>query len=82
VDDTVDVRVLLEDIVEILLICDVDLIIVRLLAADELYSVQGFWRRVVEVVDNDNLVAGVQQRKDRKGANVASAAVSRSAVND
>jgi hypothetical protein len=43
------------------------------LAADELNAVDDFWRGVVEVVDNDDLVVGLEESKSCEGANVASA---------
>jgi hypothetical protein len=70
-DDIVDVWVLLEDLVERGLICDVALVKGRSLAADELDAVDDFWRRVVEVVDNDDFVVGFEEGKGCEGANVA-----------
>lgn len=73
VDDTVNVRVFGEDLVERLLVGNVDLVVFRLLSADKFYAIQNLGRRVVEVVDDDDLVVGFEERKGRKGANVASA---------
>ena len=60
-DDAVDVWVLLEDFIEGLFARDVDIVVIWLLAADELYPVQGLWRRVVEVIDDNDLVAGLEE---------------------
>jgi hypothetical protein len=70
-NDTVNVGVLLEYTVELFLICDVDLIVLWLFAADQLYSVQSLWRRVVEVVNYDDVVAGFEESQGCERANVA-----------
>jgi hypothetical protein len=72
-DNAVDVRMFLEDLVQCLLVCDIDIVVARLLAADALYPVQGFCRGVVEVVDNDDFIACFEQGKGCEGADVASA---------
>lgn len=72
-DDIVDVRVLLEDFVESGLVCDVALVERRSLAADELDAIDDFWRGVVEVIDNNDLVVGFEKSESSEGANVARA---------
>jgi hypothetical protein len=72
-NDAVDVWVFLEDLVECLLVCDVDIIVARLFAADALYPVQGFCCGIVEVVYNDDLVISFEQGKSSERADVASA---------
>lgn len=59
VDDTVDVRVGLEDLVESTLLGDVNLDELRSLSGDELNAVDDLVGRVVEVVRDDDLVAGL-----------------------
>lgn len=59
VDDTVDVRVGLEDLVESTLLGDVNLDELRSLSRDELNAVDDLVGRVVEVVCDDDLVAGL-----------------------
>jgi hypothetical protein len=71
VDDIVDVWVLLKHLVERGLICNVDLVKGRSLAADELDTVHDFWGGVVEVVDDDDLVVCLEEGKGCEGANVA-----------
>jgi hypothetical protein len=57
VDDAVNVRVCCKDLAQCLLVGDVDLVEDWPFAADQLNAVQGYLRRVVQAVDNDNLVA-------------------------
>ena len=56
-DDAVDIWVLLEDVFESLLARNVDIVVIWLLAADELHSVQSLRGRIVEVVDDNDMVA-------------------------
>lgn len=62
-----------EDLVKGGLIGDVHLVKLGTLAGDELHTVDAFLRSVVQVVNNDDLVASVKQSKAGKGANVANA---------
>lgn len=73
VDDIVDVRVLLEDLVECGFILDVELVELWPFAGDELDAIDDFLGRVVEVVDDDNFVAGIKERERCERANVAGA---------
>jgi len=57
-DHIVNVRVGLEHLVESSLVCDVGLVELGLLAADELNAVEDFLGGVVEIVDDDDLVVG------------------------
>jgi hypothetical protein len=77
VNDTVNVGVGLEDLVEASLIGDIQLNELGLLAADQLDPIQGFHGGVVQVVGNDDLVASLEQSEGGEGANVASATVDR-----
>lgn len=61
VNDAVNVAVLLEDGIEGLLIGDIALGILGLLAADQLNAVDDFLGGVVEVVNDDDLVAGFEE---------------------
>jgi hypothetical protein len=72
VDDIVNVWVLLEHLVERGLILDVKLVELWPLAADELNAVNNLLRGVVEIVDNDNFVAGLKKGKSCERANVTS----------
>lgn len=70
-DDTVNLGVLSEDLVESSLVCDIGLVELRSLAADELNAVEGDPGGVVEVIDDHDLVAILEQRKCGERANVA-----------
>lgn len=73
VNDVVDVWVLLKHLFEGGFILDVGLVEVWPLAADELDTIQDLLRGVVKVIDNDDLVAGIEKSKGCERANVASA---------
>jgi hypothetical protein len=73
VDDIVDVGVLSKHLVQRGLVCDVAFVEGGALAADELDAVDDLGGGVVEVVDDDDLVVGFEERKGREGADVARA---------
>jgi len=75
VDDIVNVRVLGEDLLERLLIGDVDVVEGGSLAADGLDAVDDFLGRVVQVVDNDDLVVGLEQGEGGEASDVSGATV-------
>lgn len=75
-DDAVDIRVCLEDSIEILLFPDVDVIEFGCLARDELDTIDCLFRRVLEVIHNDDFVARFEEGKGGERANVTRAAVS------
>lgn len=70
-DDIVNIWVLLKHLVERGLICDIDLVEGRSLAANELDAVHDFWGGVVEVVDDDDFVVCFEEGKGCERANVA-----------
>ena len=70
-DDAVDGRVLLEDGVERRLVRYVDFIEKGPLAAEELDAVEGHDGRIVEAVDDDDVVAVLEEGERREGADVA-----------
>ena len=70
-DNIVNIRVLLEHLIQLLLIGDVQRVVLGPLAADELDTVHDFWGGVVEVVDDDDLVVGFEEGKGCERANVA-----------
>lgn len=72
-DNVVNVWVFLEDLVESGLILDIQLVELWPLAADQLDAVDDLFRRVVEVVNDDNLVASLEEGESRERANVACA---------
>lgn len=67
----VNVRVLLKDAVKGSLVGDVELDKLGPLAADQLDAVDNLFGRVVQVVSDDDLVAGLEKGEGREGANVA-----------
>ncbi|KAJ6444934.1 LOW QUALITY PROTEIN: putative quinone oxidoreductase [Purpureocillium lavendulum] len=73
VDDAVDGGVLGKDLVEALLVGDVDLVEGGPATAEKLDAVEGDLGRVVEAVDNDDIVAVLEEGEAREGANVAGA---------
>lgn len=73
--DIVDVWVLVEDGIEVLFIRYVAVVVFGPLAADELDAVQDFLGGVVEVVDDDDFVVGLEEGESGEGADVAGAAV-------
>ena len=56
VDDAVNIWMRLEDLVKVVLFPDIDVEEVGALPADELDSIDGFFRGVEEVVRDDNFV--------------------------
>lgn len=72
-NDTVDGRVLGEHIVEGLLVGNVDLVEVGAAATEQLDAVERNLGRVVETIDNDDIVTVLQQGQRRERADVARA---------
>lgn len=73
VDNIVDIRVLLEHLVQLLLIGDIQRVVLGPLAANKLDAVEDLLGRVVEVVDDDDLVVGLEKGESGERANVAGA---------
>lgn len=73
VDDIVNVGVRLEDLVQLLLVGNVRRVVLRPLAADELNAVEHLLGGVVEVVNDDDLVVGLEESKSSERADVAGA---------
>lgn len=71
VDDAVNGGVLGKHLVQGLLVGDVDLVEVGTAASQQLDAVESDLGGVVEAVDNDDIVAGIQQGQSREGADVA-----------
>ena len=72
-NDIVDIRVLLKHLVQGLLIGDVERVVLGSLAADQLDAVQDLLGGVVEVVDDDDLVVGLEKGEGGERADVAGA---------
>jgi hypothetical protein len=77
VDDRVNLGVLVKDIIKGLLVCNIHLIETWSLASDELDAVDNFLVSIVEVVDNDNIVVGLEEGDDGERTNVAAATIER-----
>ena len=72
-DNIVDIRVLLEHFIQLLLIGDVQRVVLGPLAADELNAVEDLLGGVVKVVDDDDLVVGLEKGESGERADVAGA---------
>lgn len=71
-NNTVDVRMGSEDAVKGSFITHIDIMKMRSLSAYQFNAIEGFFGGIVEVVDDDDLVVGLEQGKGSEGANVAS----------
>ena len=71
-NDTVDVRMGIEDAVKGSFITHIDVVKMRSLSAYPFNAIEGFFGRIVEVVDDNDLVVGFEQGKSSEGTNVAS----------
>lgn len=81
-NDIVDIRVLLKHLVQGLLIGDVERVVLGSLAADQLDAVQDLLGGVVEVVDDDDLVVGLEESERGERADVAGATGEKRGVSD
>ena len=71
-DDTVNLGILYEDLLQCSFICDVYMVeLWALSTTQELNTIEGNFRRVVKTVDDDDLVAMPQECKRSEGPNVA-----------
>lgn len=70
-DDTVNLRVFGKDLIEGLLVGDVDLVESGAAAAQKLNAIEDNLGRVVEAVDDDDIVAVVEEGERGEGADVA-----------
>lgn len=80
VDNTVNLRVLLKDAVQRLLVRNISFVEDRPFSANQLNTIERDLRRVVEVVDNDDIVIVLQQSQRCEGSNVAGATTSHESV--
>lgn len=71
VNDRVNLRVLCKDGIQRRHVRHVDLVEDGTATAEQLNAVQSLDRRVVEVIDNDNVVAGDEELEGGEGADVA-----------
>jgi hypothetical protein len=75
VDNAVNVRVRRKDLVKSFFICDIDLVEVWSLSAEKLDTVKGNLGRVVEAVDNYNLIAMFEESKGCERPDIPGASV-------
>lgn len=75
--DTVNVRIVIEDLVDCALIPDINVVEMRSLTAYQFDAVKSFFGRIVEVVEDHDIVVGLKQGKGSEGTNIAGAAGSR-----
>lgn len=76
-DDTVNLWVLGEDLLQARLVGDVAFVEVGSLAAEQLDAIEGDLGGVVEAVNNDNIVAMLEQGQGSEGTDVACATATR-----
>lgn len=79
-DNTINVGMGSKDLVQCLLICDVDLVEVWSLAAEELDAVEGDFGGIVQAVDDHNLVAMLEEGERGEGAYVTGSTESKVSV--
>lgn len=70
--NTVDMRMGSEDAVKGSFITHIDVVKMRSLSAYRFNAIECFFGGIVEIVDNNDLVVGLEQGKGSEGANIAS----------
>lgn len=60
-DDAVNIRMVLKNLIEGAIVGDVEVVKLRSLAANQLNPVDSLFGRIVQIVGNDDLVPGFQQ---------------------
>lgn len=63
-NDTVNLWVLGKYFIQLLLIRNVTLVVLRALARDQLDAIDAFFRGIVEVVNNDDVVVSLEKSDD------------------
>jgi hypothetical protein len=71
VDDAVNFRVLGENLIDGLLVCDVDLVKGRAAAANQLNAIEGDLGGVVEGVNNNDIVTVLKEGEGGERTNVS-----------
>ena len=71
VDHTVNIRMRLEHLIEVLLFPDIDIVELRSLAGDKLDPIDCLFGRIEQVVHNNDFVAGLEEGKRCEGPNVS-----------
>lgn len=80
VDDIVNIRMFIEDLVQPRLVRDITAVEYGSLAADELDAVQALFGGIVQVVDDDDLVVSLEKGKSGERADVADASTAQLVV--
>ena len=81
-DDRINIRVLFEDGVKRLLVCDIELRKLGSLATDEFDTVENLIGGIVQVVSDDYFVASFKERKGGERTNIAGSTTSMVSVED
>ncbi len=79
-NDAIDVWMRIEDFVDGSLIPHVDIMKLRAFSADQFNAIERFLGRVVEIVEDYDVVVGLEQGKGSKGTNVAGPTVNEELV--
>lgn len=74
-NDAINIRMLFEDLVKGGFIGNVDIVELRLLAANEFNAIQNFWGGIVKIVRYHNFVVRFEKREGSEGPNVAGTTV-------
>ena len=74
-DHTVNIRMRLEHLIEILLFPDIDMVELRSLARDELNPIDCLFGGIEQVVHNNDLVASLEKGKRCEGPNVSATSI-------
>lgn len=72
-DDAVDFGIFYKDLLQPLLICDIDLVEIWSLSAQEFNAIERDYRRVVQTIDNDDFITMLEESERSEGTNVAGA---------
>lgn len=70
-NDTIDIRMSLEDLFDSWLICYVDLVELGSLAAQQLNAIQADFGRIVQTVNDDDFITMLKKGERGEGSNVS-----------
>lgn len=76
-DDTVNVGMFLEHLIQGAIIGDIELVELGALAANQFNPVDALFRGIVKIIGDDDFVAGFQESQGGEGSNVTSAAAAK-----
>lgn len=72
-DDAVNIRMVVENLVKGAIVGDIELVKLRPLATNQLDSIDGLFGRIVQVVGNDDFIVSFQQGQGGERSNVSGA---------